>query len=64
MGRYRIGMPINTQATGIYLSKGKRDRAILAVFHGLQCEKLCDLRVRDLQSRQDVSGLRVFGKGR
>jgi integrase len=31
--------------------KGKRDRAILATFlhHGLRCEALCGLRVRDLQ---------------
>jgi site-specific recombinase XerD len=31
--------------------KGKRDRAILATFlhHGLRCEELCSLRVRDLQ---------------
>jgi integrase/recombinase XerD len=36
--------------------KGKRDRAILATFlhHGLRCEELCGLRVRDLQSRQGV----------
>ena len=35
--------------------KGKRDRAILATFlhHGLRCEELCALRVRDLQSRRD-----------
>src|SRR5437868_2424345 len=45
--------------------KGKRARAILATFlhHGLRCEELCGLRVRDLQSRQGVPHLRVFGKG-
>jgi integrase len=45
--------------------KGKRDRAILATFlhHGLRCEELCGLRVRDLQSRQGVPHLRVLAKG-
>jgi site-specific recombinase XerD len=45
--------------------KGKRDRAILATFlhHGLRCEELCGLRVRDLQSRQGVPHLRILGKG-
>jgi integrase/recombinase XerD len=45
--------------------KGKRDRAILATFlhHGLRCEELCGLRVRDLQNRQGVPHLRVLGKG-
>ena len=42
--------------------KGKRDRAILATFlhHGLRCEELCGLRVRDLQSRQGVPHLRSW----
>ena len=31
--------------------------------HGLRCEELCGLRVRDLQSRQGVPHLRVMGKG-
>jgi integrase/recombinase XerD len=33
--------------------KGKRDRAILSVFlyHGLRREKLCALKVRDIQQR-------------
>ena len=31
--------------------------------HGLRCEGLCGLRVRDLQSRQGVPHLRIFGKG-
>jgi site-specific recombinase XerD len=45
--------------------KGKRDRAILAVFlhHGLRCAELCGLRVGDLESRQGVPHLRVLGKG-
>ena len=45
--------------------KGKRDRALLATFlhHGLRCEELCGLRVRDLQSRRGVPHLRVLGKG-
>ena len=36
--------------------KGVRDRAILAtlLYHGLRCEELCRLRLRDLQSRQGV----------
>src|SRR5947209_6070195 len=45
--------------------KGKRDLAILATFlhHGVRCEELCGLRVRDLQTRQGVPHLRVIGKG-
>lgn len=45
--------------------KGKRDRAILAVllYHGLRREELCKLKVRDLQSRQGITHLRVHGKG-
>ena len=31
--------------------------------HGLRCEELCGLRVRDLQTRQGVIHLCVFGKG-
>ena len=44
--------------------KGKRDRAILAVFlfHGLRCDELCRLRVRDVQDRRGVKHLRVHGK--
>jgi site-specific recombinase XerD len=43
---------------------GKRDRAILAVFlyHGLRCEELCRLKVRDLQERRGVKHFRVHGK--
>jgi site-specific recombinase XerD len=44
--------------------KGKRDRAVLAVFlyHGLRCEELCRLTVRDLQERRGVKHIRVHGK--
>ncbi|MCA9468019.1 MAG: tyrosine-type recombinase/integrase [Nitrospira sp.] len=45
--------------------KGKRDRAILAtlLYHGIRREELCTLRVKDLESRQGVPHLRIFGKG-
>ncbi len=45
--------------------KGKRDRAILAtfLFHGLRCDELCQLKVRDLHLRRGVLHLRVHGKG-
>jgi len=45
--------------------KGKRDRAILAtfLFHGLRCEELCTLQVRDIQSRRGVMHLKIHGKG-
>jgi len=45
--------------------KGKRDRAILAVFlyHGLRCEELGALKVGDLQDRRGVRHIRVHGKG-
>ncbi|MDX2175033.1 MAG: tyrosine-type recombinase/integrase, partial [Candidatus Sumerlaeia bacterium] len=45
--------------------KGKRDRAILAVFlyHGLRREELCRLTLGDLQPRRGVVHLRVQGKG-
>lgn len=45
--------------------KGKRDRAILAVFlyHGLRCGELCRLKVRDVHLRRGVLHLRVHGKG-
>ena len=44
--------------------KGVRDRAILAtlLYHGVRCEELCRLRLRDLQSRQGVMHFRVHGK--
>ena len=44
--------------------KGVRDRAILAtlLYHGLRCEELCRLRLRDLHSRQGVMHFRVHGK--
>lgn len=45
--------------------KGKRDRAILAtfLFHGLRCEELCLLRIKDIHERRGVVHLRIFGKG-
>jgi len=44
--------------------KGVRDRAILAVllYHGIRREELCQLRLRDMQSRQGVMHLRIKGK--
>ena len=44
--------------------KGRRDRAILSVFlyHGLRCEELCRLKIRDVQERRGVKHLRVHGK--
>ncbi len=45
--------------------KGKRDRAILAtlLYHGLRCEELCTLKVKDLSPRRGIMHLRVHGKG-
>jgi site-specific recombinase XerD len=45
--------------------KGLRDRAILAtlLYHGLRREELCKLRVRDIEQREGVLHLRIFGKG-
>lgn len=45
--------------------KGKRDRAILStfLFHGLRCEELCKLRVKDVHQRRGVLHLRIHGKG-
>src|SRR5262250_2982156 len=44
--------------------KGVRDRAVLAtlLYHGIRCEELCRLRLRDLHSRQGVMHFRVHGK--
>jgi len=44
--------------------KGVRDRAILAtlLYHGIRCEELCRLRLRDLHSRSGVMHFRVHGK--
>jgi site-specific recombinase XerD len=44
--------------------KGVRDRAILAtlLYHGIRREELCQLRIRDLQTREGVMHLRVDGK--
>ena len=52
-------------APDAFTLKGKRDRAILAVFlyHGLRCEELCYLKVRDIQDRRGVKHLRIHGKG-
>jgi integrase/recombinase XerD len=43
---------------------GVRDRAILAtlLYHGIRREELCNLRVRDMQSREEVLHFRVTGK--
>ena len=45
--------------------KGKRDRAILAtfLFHGIRCEELCKLKVKDISLRRGVPHLRIHGKG-
>ncbi len=44
--------------------KGVRDRAILAtlLYHGMRREELCQLREKDIQSRQGVMHFRVKGK--
>ena len=44
--------------------KGIRDRAILAtlLYHGIRREELCNLRIKDMQSRQGVLHFRVKGK--
>ena len=45
--------------------KGKRDRAIVAtfLFHGIRCEELCGLKVKDLTERRGVIHLKIHGKG-
>ena len=45
--------------------KGARDRAILAtlLYHGMRREELCDLAVKDIQSREGVTHFKVTGKG-
>jgi len=45
--------------------KGKRNLAILAtlLYHGLRRDELCQLQVKDVQSRKGVPFLEVFGKG-
>lgn len=45
--------------------KGKRDRAILSVFlyHGIRCEELVGLKVKDLHQRRGVPYLQIHGKG-
>jgi site-specific recombinase XerD len=44
--------------------KGVRDRAILAtlLYHGIRRQELCDLKIRDMQSRQGVMHFRIKGK--
>lgn len=44
--------------------KGRRDRAILAtlLYHGLRRQELCNLKVRDVQSRSGVLHFRILGK--
>jgi integrase/recombinase XerD len=44
--------------------KGIRDRAILAtlLYHGIRRDELCQLRIRDVESRQGVMHLRIAGK--
>ncbi len=45
--------------------KGKRDRAILAVylFHGLRRKEVTQLKVKDIQQREGVEHFKVLGKG-
>jgi integrase/recombinase XerD len=45
--------------------KGKRDQAILAtmLYHGLRCDELCKLKVKDFSQRRGLMHLRVHGKG-
>lgn len=45
--------------------KGKRDRAILAVFlfHAVRRAELCDLRVKDYGEREGIKQLTIHGKG-
>ncbi|HWE98090.1 MAG TPA: tyrosine-type recombinase/integrase [Tepidisphaeraceae bacterium] len=58
------GRPALLDAPDATTLKGKRDRAILAVFlyHGLRCGELCRLTVRDIQDRRGVKHIRVHGK--
>ena len=44
--------------------KGVRDRAILAtlLYHGIRRQDLCQLRLKDIQTRQGVMHLRIQGK--
>jgi site-specific recombinase XerD len=52
-------------APPIYTLKGKRDRAILAVFlfHAVRRAELCFLRVKDYSERRGVKHFCVHGKG-
>ena len=44
--------------------KAKRDRAILAtlLYHGIRREEPCNLRIKDIESREGVLHFRVLGK--
>ena len=46
--------------------KGKRDRAVLATlfFHALRRQELCDLKVKDIHTREGIPCFRVHGKGK
>jgi integrase/recombinase XerD len=46
-----VGTPSSFRCTATFLH------------HGLRCEELCGLRVRDLESCHGVPHLRVLGKG-
>lgn len=52
-------------APPLHTLKGKRDRAILAVFlfHAVRRAELCDLRVRDYGDREGIKHLTIHGKG-
>jgi len=52
-------------APPLYTLKGKRDRAILAVFlfHAVRRAELCSLRVKDYSERRGVKHFCVHGKG-
>jgi integrase/recombinase XerD len=53
------------EAPASHTLKGKRDRAILAVFlfHAVRRAELCDLRIKDYGDREGIKQLTVHGKG-
>jgi site-specific recombinase XerD len=53
------------EAPSRHTLKGKRDRAILAVFlfHAIRRAELCDLRVKDYGEREGIKHLTIHGKG-
>jgi integrase len=53
------------EAPSLHTLKGKRDRAILStfLFHGIRCDELCKLKVKDIHLRRGVPHLRIHGKG-